>query len=80
MKECKNLEKQVHRNDLDKDSFAHDAAYFDSKDLVKRTISGKIFNDRAYEIARNCKYNVYQRALTSMVYKFLIRKQDWGRV
>ena len=33
--------------------FAHDAAYFDSKDFAKRTISDKISKDRAYEIARN---------------------------
>ena len=29
-------------------SFSHDATYFDSKDLVMRTISDKILKDRAY--------------------------------
>ena len=29
---------------------------------------------RAYEIARNCNYDGYQRALASMVYKFFDRK------
>ena len=28
----------------------------------------------AYEIARNCKYDVYQIALASMAYKFLDKK------
>ena len=69
--------KHLYRTELDKACFAHDAAYFDSKDLAKRTISDKSLKDRAYEIARNRGYDGYQRALASMVYKFdLIRKQD----
>ena len=46
------------------------------KYLAKRTSSDQILKDRDYEIARNHKYDGYQRALASMVYKFLIRKQD----
>ena len=34
--------KHLYRNELDKACFAHDAAYSDSKHLVKRTISDKI--------------------------------------
>ena len=49
-------------------------AYSDSKDLAKRTISDTILNDKAYEIARNHKYDEYQRTLASMVYKFLDKK------
>ena len=30
--------------------FTHDAAYLDSKDLTKRTISDRILKGRAYEI------------------------------
>ena len=45
--------KRFHRNELDKTCFAHDAAYSDSKDLPKRTISNKILKDRMYKIARN---------------------------
>ena len=30
--------------------------------------------DRAYELARNCNYDGYQRALASLVYKFLDKK------
>ena len=36
-----------------------DAAYCNSKDLAKRTISDKILKERAYEIARNTKYDRY---------------------
>ena len=62
--------KHLYTNELDKTCFAHDAAYSDSKDLAKITISDKILKDRAYEIAKNCNYDGYQRASASMVYKF----------
>ena len=62
--------KHVYRNELNKACFAHDVAYSDSKDLANRAISHKILKDRAYEIVRNRKYDGYQRALASMVYKF----------
>ena len=54
--------------------FAHDAAYSDSKGLLKRTISDNMLKDRLSEIAINWKYDRYQRALASMVYKFLDQK------
>ena len=69
--------KHIYKNELDKACFALDPAYSDSKDLAKRTISDKILKNRAYEVARNRKYDGYQRALASMVYSFLTRKQDW---
>ena len=34
--------------------------------------------DRAYEIDRNCKYDGYQRALASMVYRFFDKKTGSG--
>ena len=72
-KETGNL-KLLYRNELDKACFAQDAAYSDSKDLVNRTISDKVLKDRTYEIARNCNYDGYQRALASMVYKVFDKK------
>ena len=39
--------------------------------LTRRTASDKIFRDKAFYIARNPKYDRYQRGLASMVYKFL---------
>ena len=66
--------KHLYRKELDKARFAHDAAYSDSKDLAKRTISDKILKDTAYEIARNCNYDGYQRALATMVYKVFNKK------
>ena len=66
--------KHLYRNELDKACFAHDVAYSDNKDLAKRTVSDKILKDRAYKIARYPKYNGYQSALASMVYKLLDKK------
>ena len=37
--------KYLYRHKLDKACFAHDAAYSDSKDVAKRTISDKILKD-----------------------------------
>ena len=34
--------------------------------------------DRAYEIARNCNYDAYQKALASTVYKFFNKKTGSG--
>ena len=57
---------------------AHDATYYASKNLAKITILDKILKDRAYEIARNSKYDRYQRALASMIYKFFDKKRRLG--
>ena len=51
-----------------------------AKIWIQRTISDKILKDRAYEIARNCNYDGYQRALASIIYNFLMRKKDQERV
>ena len=70
--------KHLCRNELDKACFAHDVAYSDGKYLGKRTISDKTLKDRAFEIARNCKYNGYPRALAIMVYKYFDKKAGLG--
>ena len=49
--------KYLYRNILDQVCFPHDAAYSDSNDLAKKTISDKILKDKDYEIARNRKYD-----------------------
>ena len=40
------------------------------KALTRRTASDKILCNKALNIAKNAKYDVYQRGLASMVYKF----------
>ena len=57
--------KIIYKNKLDKACFQHDMAYGDFKDLVRRTaLREKVFN-----IAKNPKYDGYQRGLASMIYK-----------
>ena len=48
-------------------------AYGDFKD-IKRTTSDKILRDKAFNIAKNPKYDGYQRGLASMVYKIFDKK------
>ena len=64
----------IYKNELDKACFAHDAAYSDSKDLTKRTIADKILKNKVFNIAKDPKYDGYQRGLASMVYKFFDKK------
>ena len=49
-------------------------AYWDFKDLKGRTASDKILRDKALNIAKNPKYDGYQRELASMVYNFFDKK------
>ena len=64
----------IYKNELDKAYFQHDMAYGDFKDLKRRTASDKILKDKAFNIAKNPKYDGYQRGLASMVYKFFDKK------
>ena len=63
----------MYKNELDKACFQHDMAYGDFKDLKRRPASGKILRDKAFNIAKNPKYDGYQRGLASMIYNFLIK-------
>ena len=64
----------IYKNELDKACFQYDMAYGDFKDLKRRTASDKILRDKAFNIAKNPKYDGYQRGLSSMVYKFFDKK------
>ena len=45
-------------------------AYGDFKDLAKRTAADKVLRGKAFNIAKDPKYDRYQRGLASMVYEF----------
>ena len=49
-------------------------AYRDFKDIARRTASVKVLWDKASNVAKNPKYDGYQRGLASMVYNFFDRK------
>ena len=52
----------IYQNKLDKASFQHDMVYGDFRDL-RRTASDEILCDKAFNIAKNQKYDGYQRRL-----------------
>ena len=60
----------IYKNELHKAYFQHDMAYGGFKDIKRRTAFDKILRDKAFNIAKNSKYDRYQRGLASMVYKF----------
>ena len=52
----------------------------DFKDLIRRTTSEKILRDKAFNIAKNPKYDGYQCGLASMIYKFLDKNTCGGAI
>ena len=53
-------------------------AYGDFKDLTRKTASDKILCNKAFNFARNPKYDGYQGRLASMIYKFFDEKTSDG--
>ena len=66
----------IYKNELDKACFQHDMAYGDFRHLKRRTFSDKVLGGKAFNIAKNPKYDGYQRGLASMVYKFFDKKSE----
>ena len=62
--------RNIYQNELNEGCFQHDIAYGDFKDLTRRTASDKILRDKAFNNAKNLKYDGYQHGIASMVYKF----------
>ena len=76
IQECKETvdSRCIYRKELDKACFQHDMAYGEFKDLNRRTAADKVSRDKAFNIAKNLKYDGYQRGFISMVYKFFDKK------
>ena len=49
----------IYKNEPDKAWFQHDMAYRYFKDLARRTASDKVLRDKAFNIAKNFKYDGY---------------------
>ena len=49
-------------------------AYGDFADLNRRPVADKVLCDKAFNIAKNLKYDGYQCEIASVVFKFLIKK------
>ena len=55
-------------------------AYGGFKDLARRTAFDKILHDKAFNIARNPKFDRYHRDLASMVVIFFVKKTSGGGI
>ena len=75
-----NLNSYIYKNELDKACFQHDMTYVDFKDLKRRAFPDKVLRDKAFNIAKNPKYDGYQRGLASMVYKSFDKNSAGGGV
>ena len=69
----------IYKNELDEACFQHGMAYGNFKDLSRRSASDKVLRDKAFNVAKNPKYDGYQTGLASMVYKFFVKKskESW---
>ena len=70
----------IYKNEFDKACFYHDMAHGDFKDLARRTAFDKVLRDKAFNIAKNPKYDGYQRGLACIVYKCLDKKSTGSGV
>ena len=59
----------IYQNELERVCFRHDMVYGDFKDLTRKTVSDKILRDKIFNIAKNPKFDGYQRGFASMVCK-----------
>ena len=55
-------------------------AYGDFKDLNRRTFSDKVLRDKGFNIAKNPKYDWYERGIASVVYKLFDKKSKGSGV
>ena len=74
------LKKILFKKKLDKACFQYVMAYVDFKDLAKRTASEKVLLDQVFNIAKNTKYDGYERDLASMRYKSFNKTYTAGAV
>ena len=64
----------IYQNKLDKACFQNDMTYGDFKDFTRRIASDKMLRDKAFNMAKNSKYDGYQRGFALMVYNFFHKK------
>ena len=63
LKEKKKHSRYIYQKELVKASFQGDINYGDFKDLPRRTASDKVLYDKAFNIAKNQKYDGCLRGL-----------------
>ena len=70
----------IYKNELDKACFQYNMAYGNFKNLKRRTFFDKVLRGKAFNIAKNPKYDDYQRGLASLTYKFFGKKSTGSDV
>ena len=70
-KEKKKHSRHIYQKELVKASFQRVIDYGDFKDLPRRAASDKVLHDKAFNIAKNQKYDGCLHGLASMVYLFI---------
>ena len=70
----KNKKRNIYQNKLDKTCFKYGMAHKDFNNLPRRSASDKVLHDEAFHIAKNPKYDGYERGLASVVYNSFYRK------
>ena len=67
----------IYQNELNKACFQCDIAFGNFKYLARRTASDKMLRDKAFNIAKNPKFDGYQCGLPWMAYKCFDKKNFW---
>ena len=70
----------IYQNELNKACFQHDMAWGDFKYLTRRTASDKVLRDKAFNIAKNPKYDGYQTGLALMFYRVFDKRTSGGAI
>ena len=65
--------RHIYQNQLEKACFQHDMAYGGFKDLPRRKDSDKLLRYKAFNIAKNLKYDENQRTLLQLFINFLMK-------
>ena len=64
----------IYQKELYKAYFQQNMTCRNFKDLNRRTAADKLLCNKAFNIAKNPKYDGYQRGLASMIYNFFDKK------
>ena len=70
----------IYQNQLDRGCCQHDMVYRNFKDLQWRRNADKVISDKTFNIAKNLKYDGYQRGIVLRVYKCIDKKTAGGTI
>ena len=65
---------------VDKRCFQHDMIHGNFRDLSRRAASDNVLRDKAFNIAKNPKFDEYQRSVSSIFFNFFDRKSSGGTI